>query len=162
MLSVDFVHYNSSAQVLDKLLLLSIASSGYVVANLCRATPDYKYSSVDTANEGHMVCLDRSSISDNATQMFSAYGGQYSQLMNPDDHGTSHLSVVDAARGAVALTTTINTGFGSKVISNSTGRHSTPPTPPVSLPVNAVISCTCANFIAHCTCTGLFRQQTAL
>lgn len=49
------------------------------------------------------------------------YGGQYSQAMNPEDHGTSHLSVVDAERGAVATTTTINTGFGSKVISKSTG-----------------------------------------
>lgn len=65
--------------------------------------------------------LHRSDISDNVTQAFDVYGGRYSQAVNPDDHGTSHISVVDAARGAVALTTTINTGFGSKVISNSTG-----------------------------------------
>lgn len=37
------------------------------------------------------------------------------------DHGTSHLSVVDAKRNAVSFTTTINTSFGSKLLSPSTG-----------------------------------------
>ncbi|KAL3147382.1 Gamma-glutamyltranspeptidase 3 [Trebouxia sp. C0010 RCD-2024] len=41
--------------------------------------------------------------------------------MSPQDHGTSHLSVVDSQRGVVALTTTINTMFGSMFMSNSTG-----------------------------------------
>ena len=69
-----------------------------------------------------VVCMcNRQQIADNSTRDFTAYGGQYAQSMNPDDHGTSHLSVVDSQRGAVAMTTTINTGFGSKVISNSTG-----------------------------------------
>ena len=68
-------------------------------------------------------CLfGRLEISDNSTQSFAAYGGQYSQSVNPDDHGTSHLSVVDSERGSVAMTTTINTGFGSKIISSSTGQ----------------------------------------
>ena len=37
------------------------------------------------------------------------------------DHGTSHLSVVDSHRNAVSFTTTINTSFGSKLLSKSTG-----------------------------------------
>ena len=69
-----------------------------------------------------LVCMsNREQITDNSTRDFTAYGGQYAQSMNPDDHGTSHLSVVDSQRGAVAMTTTVNTRFGSKVISNSTG-----------------------------------------
>jgi gamma-glutamyltranspeptidase len=35
--------------------------------------------------------------------------------------GTSHLSVVDSQRNAVALTTTVNLGFGSKVCGEQTG-----------------------------------------
>ena len=37
------------------------------------------------------------------------------------DHGTSHLSIVDSRRNAVSFTTTINTSFGSKLFSQSTG-----------------------------------------
>ena len=63
---------------------------------------------------------------DNATQPAVNYGGALNPLRNgsgvlPDDHGTTHLSVVDAQRNAVALTSTINTGFGAKMLSPSTG-----------------------------------------
>ncbi len=39
----------------------------------------------------------------------------------PDDGGTSHLSVVDGARNMVALTTTVNTGFGAMLVAGDTG-----------------------------------------
>jgi len=64
--------------------------------------------------------------SDSAAQQPAAYGGRWNPLPGgggyvPTDHGTTHLSVVDGARNAVALTSTINTGFGAKVLSPSTG-----------------------------------------
>ena len=38
-----------------------------------------------------------------------------------EDNGTTHLSVVDKDRNSVAITSTVNSHFGSKVISPSTG-----------------------------------------
>lgn len=38
-----------------------------------------------------------------------------------DEHGTSHLSIVDAEGNAVALTTTVNGPYGSKIIAGDTG-----------------------------------------
>ena len=71
---------------------------------------------------------------DNTTQAPPAYGGRWNPLRPnahrraklyggfvPEDHGTTHLSVVDAKRNAVALTSTINTLFGAKVLSKTTG-----------------------------------------
>jgi gamma-glutamyltranspeptidase len=60
----------------------------------------------------------RTATLDNATRPATAYGAQWNQL---DDSGTTHLCVVDAERNAVSMTSTINTEFGSKVVSPSTG-----------------------------------------
>ena len=57
----------------------------------------------------------------NGTRPEMEYGGIHHSMYLPDDNGTSHLSVVDADQNAVSMTTTINTGFGSKVLSESTG-----------------------------------------
>jgi gamma-glutamyltranspeptidase/glutathione hydrolase len=47
-----------------------------------------------------------------------AYGGKYAI---PEDGGTSHFSVIDKWGNAIALTTTINTSFGSMYMLDSTG-----------------------------------------
>lgn len=38
-----------------------------------------------------------------------------------NDHGTSHISIVDSERNAVSMTTTINGYFGAKFLSKRTG-----------------------------------------
>jgi gamma-glutamyltranspeptidase len=38
-----------------------------------------------------------------------------------EDHGTTHLSIIDAKGNAISLTSTVNTYFGSGVVSESTG-----------------------------------------
>ncbi|XP_057774854.1 glutathione hydrolase 1-like isoform X2 [Salvia miltiorrhiza] len=60
----------------------------------------------------------RKTILDNATFNSSHYGGRWNQI---HDHGTSHISIVDSERNAVSMTTTINSYFGSKFMSPSTG-----------------------------------------
>lgn len=64
----------------------------------------------------------RNASSDASTGAPGAYGGQWHvDASMPDDHGTSHLSIVDGQGGAVAMTSTVNTGWGSKLLSASTG-----------------------------------------
>jgi gamma-glutamyltranspeptidase / glutathione hydrolase len=63
-------------------------------------------------------------IADDKTQKTESYGGK--EMTNapadpPHDHGTSHLCVVDGDGNAVALTTTINLGFGAALVGGSTG-----------------------------------------
>ncbi|GAX84299.1 hypothetical protein CEUSTIGMA_g11721.t1 [Chlamydomonas eustigma] len=69
----------------------------------------------------------RESVHDDRVLDASEYGGQWNpeclggSLDVKEDHGTSHMSIVDAEGNAVSMTMTINTAFGSAVVSESTG-----------------------------------------
>ncbi|XP_019197910.1 PREDICTED: gamma-glutamyltranspeptidase 1-like [Ipomoea nil] len=60
----------------------------------------------------------KKTIFDNTTFNSSHYGGRWNQVQ---DHGTSHVSIVDSNRNAVSMTCTINAYFGSAYMSPSTG-----------------------------------------
>lgn len=46
---------------------------------------------------------------------------QHHLLPLPDEHGTTHIAVMDAEGNAVALTTTVNNAFGSKILGSKSG-----------------------------------------
>ncbi|BGP49944.1 hypothetical protein JCM10450v2_005849 [Rhodotorula kratochvilovae] len=60
----------------------------------------------------------RANITDDRTHPLSYYNPQFDIL---EDHGTTHLSTIDQWGGAVALTTTVNLIFGSRVMDARTG-----------------------------------------
>ncbi|PHT54273.1 Gamma-glutamyltranspeptidase 2 [Capsicum baccatum] len=60
----------------------------------------------------------KKTINDKTTFNPNHYGGKWNQI---NDHGTSHISIVDCERNAVSMTNTINNYFGAKYLSPSTG-----------------------------------------
>ncbi|URE00502.1 Gamma-glutamyltranspeptidase [Musa troglodytarum] len=60
----------------------------------------------------------KKTINDNKTFPPKYYGGRWNLI---NDHGTSHLSIVDSERNAVSMTSTVNSYFGSQILSPSTG-----------------------------------------
>ncbi len=92
----------------------------HAFADRARVMGDPDFSRVPTADltSDATVKRVRGAFDPKATLPRAAYGGNYAI---PTDGGTSHFSVVDSRGNAVALTTTINTGFGSLFVAGDTG-----------------------------------------
>lgn len=76
----------------------------------------------------------KKTIYDNMTFAPKHYGGRWNIL---EDHGTSHLSVVDRERNAVSMTSTVNAYFGSLILSPRTGVLLNNEMDDFSMPANA-------------------------
>ncbi|KAF8065580.1 GGT2 [Scenedesmus sp. PABB004] len=65
----------------------------------------------------------RAATRDDGVLPDEAYGGRWNPRGDapPEERGTTHFSIVDAERNAVAVTTSVNGPFGSAVVSPSTG-----------------------------------------
>ncbi|XP_058786950.1 glutathione hydrolase 1-like [Vicia villosa] len=90
----------------------------------------------------------RKDINDNRTYNSSHYGGKWNQI---NDHGTSHLSIIDFEGNAVSMTSTVNEYFGAKILSPSTGIVLNNEMDDFSMPMNVskdVAPPAPANFIA--------------
>jgi gamma-glutamyltranspeptidase/glutathione hydrolase/leukotriene-C4 hydrolase len=87
--------------------------------------PDFVNISAVTAallSDDYMAGLQRGTSDFAVLPDLDLYGGQFNmQFAGTKDAGTTHLSVMDADGNAVSITSTINTHFGSKVVSASTG-----------------------------------------
>ncbi|BGP56748.1 hypothetical protein JCM8202v2_004378 [Rhodotorula sphaerocarpa] len=76
---------------------------------------DAKLAEIPTRKYAEAV---RANITDDRTHKLSYYNPQFDI---DEDHGTTHLSVIDQWGGAVSLTTTVNLIFGSRVMDTETG-----------------------------------------
>ncbi|CAA0826784.1 Gamma-glutamyltranspeptidase 1 [Striga hermonthica] len=83
-------------------------------------------------------------IDDNKTFDSAHYDSKWSSV---HDHGTTHICVVDDKRNVVSMTLSLNTLFGSKLVSPSTGIYLNNQMYDFSIPISTVPPPAPANFI---------------
>jgi len=96
-------------------------------AGLARAdAEDIAAAASDLASNASYCSELRAETRDGGVLAATRYGGRWNPLLRaqvdpPEDHGTSHYSVVDGALSAVSVTTTVNMVFGSGVVDAASG-----------------------------------------
>lgn len=114
-LDLGALGHNSSAYVH---VVAEALKHGYADRARFLADPDFVDVPVEALLSDDRVAAVRAAFDPERTLPADAYG---LPAALPDDGGTQHISVIDADGRAVALTTTINTSFGSGVYDPSTG-----------------------------------------
>ncbi|GAB6033707.1 Gamma-glutamyltranspeptidase 1 [Chamberlinius hualienensis] len=76
---------------------------------------------VDNLLDKNYAQMIRDLIKNNSTFERKYYSEDEEIVDSSADHGTSHVSIIAANGDAVSITSTINSGFGAKVMSTSTG-----------------------------------------
>ena len=117
LVSQGLVHYHRLVEGVKHLfaMKLSLGDPAYVNTTL----PLAAMTSTTYMSQLRSITLDSSVLPN-----LNMYGGMYNLTTHPMpiiDSGTSHVSILDTYGNAVSLTTTINTYFGSCIISPSTG-----------------------------------------
>ncbi len=107
--------HNSSAylHVLTESLKHAFADRARVMGD-----PDFTPVPLDALLSDDAVARVRGAFDPKRTRPHGDYGQPFTL---PDDSGTTHLSVVDRQGNAVALTSTVNTSFGSHYVAGDTG-----------------------------------------
>ncbi|CAN6235227.1 unnamed protein product [Urochloa humidicola] len=92
----------------------------YMAVKMNLGDPDFENDSVVVSDmmSPKFAAELKKTIYDNMTFDPKHYGGRWNILQ---DHGTSHLSIIDSERNAVSMTSTVNSYFGSLIVSPSTG-----------------------------------------
>lgn len=112
---LDALGHNSSAYLhrLTEALKHAFADRAAVMGD-----PDFTPVPTAALVGAEAVARVRGAFTPHATRPQGAYGGDYGL---PEDAGTSHFNVIDAHGNAIALTTTVNTSFGSLYVAGDTG-----------------------------------------
>ena len=99
-------------------LLAEVFQHAYADRAAVMGDPDFTQVPVDVMLADERIQAIRQSIWPGRTFDRDSYGSGYAL---PEDAGTLHISVLDGSGLGVALTTTINTSFGSKVVGPRSG-----------------------------------------